>query len=287
VAVYNQLQVVKSVLAPDLSDRELQLFAMVCQAGHWDPFAKEIYAVKRKGRVTFQTGIDGYRSKAEDTHEYDHSDEPVYAPADWDDGKPGAHPATATVKVYRWRNGHLVSQSATARWDSYYPGDDQGFQWRKMPDVMLAKCAEALAFRKLFPRTFEGVYVDAEMDQATASEASLERAAAVVALPTARERTAARAAAAKPLAPVTSESGQPATADGVIEGEATDAGPALFEDEPVHVPTMEELKDAADTAGIDFRALAARVTPDLVNANPRRNSTEAERLALADAIQKG
>ena len=56
------LRAVRSVLAPDLTDDELILFAMVAQRSGLDPFAKQLYAIKRKGRLGFQTGIDGLRS---------------------------------------------------------------------------------------------------------------------------------------------------------------------------------------------------------------------------------
>ena len=185
------LQVVKDALAPDLTDSELTLFAMVAQRSGLDPFAKQIYAVKRKGRVTFQTGIDGLRSIAERTGGFDGSDEPQYGePCDC--GKaPKPHPVSARVTVYRVRNGERRGQSATAHFHEYMPDGGQDFQWQKMPRLMLGKCAEALALRKAFPYVLSDIYTPEEMDQAPRDEPAPAKR------PTARELVAEKAAATR------------------------------------------------------------------------------------------
>jgi phage recombination protein Bet len=169
------LMVVKDTLAPDLTVGELQLFAMVASRSGLDPFARQIYAVKRQGRMVIQTGIDGYRSIAARTGEYDGQDEPVFGPDCGCVHAPKPHPEFATVRVYR--KGMSRAVAATAYWHEYVP--DAGpsgkadVMWRKMPHVMIAKVAEALALRKAFPwdpnrgtGIGSDVYTDDEMAQA-------------------------------------------------------------------------------------------------------------------------
>lgn len=198
VDVLERLQTVRSVLAPDLNAEELQLFALVAQRSGLDPFAKQLYAIKRSGRVTFQTGIDGYRSVAARTGQYEGSSDPDFG--EWLD-KPFPHPTWAHVIAYRWQNGRRIEQEATAHWDEYYPGRagqvpgyrDEGFMWLNKPRVMIGKVAEAIALRKAFPYVLADVYIAEEMEQAGPPEnAALVKAEAQ---PTARERIAARRAA--------------------------------------------------------------------------------------------
>jgi hypothetical protein len=81
------------------------------------------------------------------------------------------------------------------------------------------------------------------------------------------------------------EDGRAVDADGVIEGHATEGGPALFEDEPPRIPTPQEIRDAADTAGIDVVALAGRLFPAWATADPRRPLNESERVALMAEVK--
>lgn len=170
--IYDGLMVVRSTLAPDLTPGELQLFALVAFRSGLDPFARQIYAVKRKGHMTIQTGIDGYRSIAARTGEYDGQDEPTFGP-DCSCGKGPRHPESSTVAVYRKGMGRAVK--ATAYWHEYVP-ESNDFMWQRMPHVMLAKVSEALALRKAFPwdpTSGKGigsdVYTDEEMAQADSS----------------------------------------------------------------------------------------------------------------------
>ena len=269
--ILSGLRTVKSVLAPDLSDDELKLFSMVAARSGLDPFAKQVYAVKRKGRVTFQTGIDGYRSIAARTGMYDGQDEPEYGP--WVEA-PFGHPESATVRVYR--KGVTRAIAATAFWDEYKPADND-FMWQRMPRVMIAKVAEALALRKAFPydpERREGIgadlYTADEMAQAGQPEpASVQ--------PTARERVAARAAAV--VQPV-------ATSDEPVVDEI----PGEFQEAPSPPVVAEGLaldafRDLCARGGKSTVAIAKVIETTADHVGPRvKAMTDVERGVLATEL---
>jgi len=157
-----KVDLIKRTIAKGATDDELQLFLYHCAKTGLDPMAKQIYFRKTRSRgeeqLTIITGIDGYRLIADRTGKYAGSDEPEF-----DDE---TNPTKATVTVYKLVGGVRCPFTASARWAQYYPGDSQGFMWRKMPHHMLAKCAEALALRKAFPAELGGLYTKEEMDQA-------------------------------------------------------------------------------------------------------------------------
>jgi phage recombination protein Bet len=164
------VQLIKETVAKDCTPAELKLFLYTCKRTGLDPLVdRQIYAIKRRdnrlGRdvMTIQTGIDGYRLVADRTQKYAGNDDAVF-----DNER---NPRKATVTIWKSIEGVKCAFTASARWDEYYPGDGkEGFFWRKMPCTMLAKCAEALALRKGFPKELSGVYVKEEMDQAVRTE---------------------------------------------------------------------------------------------------------------------
>ena len=154
-----QVDLIKSQIAKGATDDELKLFLHVADKSGLDPLSRQIYFIKRSGKMTIQTGIDGFRAVADRTGQYVGSSDPVFE-------ENGEIPSKATVTVNKVVGGIVGNFTATARWEEYYPGKSQGFMWDKMPHTMLGKCAEALALRKAFPAQLSGLYTDHEMDQA-------------------------------------------------------------------------------------------------------------------------
>jgi phage recombination protein Bet len=163
----SKVELMKRTVAVGATDDEFAMFLHQCRKTGLDPLARQIYFVKRQGKGTIQTGIDGFRVVAERTGVYAGNDEPKFERIE------GAkNPVSATVTVWKVVAGIRCPFTATARWDEYYPGDSQGWAWKKMPHVMLAKCAEALALRKAFPADLSGVYAFDELEQASNGHAA-------------------------------------------------------------------------------------------------------------------
>lgn len=177
-----QVALVKSTVCRGATDDELALFLHICQRSGLDPFAKQIYAIKRKvdGKdiLTYQTSIDGYRAIAERTGQYAPGQESTYI---YDkDGK--LQSATAYIKKRVGNDWFDIS--ATAHYEEYIPRwwDSKEGKWKnpqmweKMPHAMLAKCAESLVLRKSFPNEMSGTYTNEEMEQ---SDGSTQRTVAM------------------------------------------------------------------------------------------------------------
>lgn len=161
-----QIELVKNTVAKGATDDELKLFLYVCARSGLDPFTKQVHLIPRGGSKTIQVGIDGLRSIAERSENYAGNDDPVF-----DDE---SNPQKATVTIYKIVQGQKVGFTASARWKQYFPGDKLGFMWKKMPHLMLGKCAEALALRKAFPAVMTGIYIHEELHQADTSSAPKE-----------------------------------------------------------------------------------------------------------------
>ena len=160
----DQLGIIRATVAKGTTPDQFRLFIEVCKYHGLNPFARQIYAVVRGTQMTIQTSIDGYRLLAERSGKYAGQIGPQWCGEDgqwvdvWLSDSP---PAAARIGVLR--KDFSQPTWGIAKYKSYV---QQGPTWLKMPDVMLAKCAESLALRKAFPAEMSGIYTKEEMDQA-------------------------------------------------------------------------------------------------------------------------
>lgn len=143
----------KATYGKDLTDLELALFFTHAKSVGLDPLKRQIYAVKRSGRVVHQTGIDGLRAIAARSGVHAGTDEIIHT---YKDNKLVGSKCT----VWKMVAGQRVAFVGTALWKEFYgPKSPQV----NMPQIMLGKCAEAQALRKAFPEDIGQLYVDEEI----------------------------------------------------------------------------------------------------------------------------
>lgn len=149
-----QIKIIKSTIAPGLSDDDLKIFLYHCVRTRLDPFRKQIYAIPRGGRMTIQTSIDGFRLIADRTGAYAPGRPTEYLYSD----SGALLGATAFVKKFVAGTWHEIGEQALI---SEYSNPSPF--WKRMPTVMIAKTAESRALRRAFPDDLSGLYTEEEI----------------------------------------------------------------------------------------------------------------------------
>lgn len=201
----DQVDLIKATVAKDCNNAELALFLETCVRHELDPFIKEIWAVKIKGKVQIFASKDGLLGIANrhtpagkyqvtgdgmfrgcqsgvlrehdffDFHFEERDDETekvIVQHSPRTRAKKPTHGGADGSKrgkiVGAWARVRRQGQDDTffiAYWDQYYKNVEG--PWRTHPDAMIQKCAESVTLRKAF--SISGVIGEGELPQGTAT----------------------------------------------------------------------------------------------------------------------
>lgn len=183
-----QVDVVRRAVCVGANDAELEFFLATCKRVGLDPFARQIWFIKRpqktldsRGNEVWldvgrpETSIDGYRTIAERTGEYGGQGDMLWCDdkGKWTDvwlaeGPPHAAKANIIRDTFK---SPLINVALYREFCPKYKNDKVPEMWRKMGANQIAKCAEAGGFRRGFPRDLSGLVTDTEMEHVDAASA--------------------------------------------------------------------------------------------------------------------
>lgn len=163
-----QEQMIRDMFLSGAPKEEAAVLLELARVRKLNPITRQIHFVKRWDGVkkrevwSAQVGIDGFRTIAERTGLYDGQDEPEF---EYDEKK---KLKLCRVRVYR--KGWSRPAVGVAHYSEYVQTKKEGgpnAMWARGEHFMLAKCAEASAFRKAFPEDTGGLYIPEEMGSET------------------------------------------------------------------------------------------------------------------------
>lgn len=159
-----------------LSDDQHALYLRACEQTGLDPFGRFLYVSRHNREFRIESTIDGFRLTAERTGKYAGQVGPHWCGPDgvwksiWTQSTP---PVGSRVGILRSDFAKPIWGKALYSEFVQTENGKPGEFWAKMAANQLAKCAEALGFRKAFPERFSGLYTSDEMAQANSGSSAL------------------------------------------------------------------------------------------------------------------
>lgn len=190
-----RLKLIRDTVAKDCNDAEFNWAIDICRHTRLDPLRRQIYFFvfhkndPKKRNMVPVTAIGGFRAIAARTGTYradNRAPRIIYNP---DLKDPHLNPLgieRAEVSVFQHAHGEWHEIVGEAYWEEFAPIIDEWIDdretgerrrsgkrrldskkegWTRMPRVMIAKCAEAIALRKAWPDDFANLYEEAEIDR--------------------------------------------------------------------------------------------------------------------------
>jgi phage recombination protein Bet len=176
----DQRALIKRTVAPDATNDELAMFLHVAAKAGLDPLQKQVWFVKRSGRVTIQAGVDGLQARALRMPDCDgiasavvyEKEDFVFDKAKGEVVRHQSNPFGAQgALVGAWGIVHRRGKApfvALIRFSEY--ADSNSPLWKNKPAVMLEKVARSTALRRAYPEDFGGIYDPAEMGREASPE---------------------------------------------------------------------------------------------------------------------
>lgn len=169
-----QMELIRATVASDCNEAELGMFLELCARYELDPFARQIWAVKMKGRLTIIVARDGLLAIADRSGEFIGMEGDVVR--ENDDFRKVSGNAMPEHSYGAKDRGTIVGAWATvfregrkptyffAPFEEYMPSGrnlTDYSPWKYQTSAMILKCAEAMALRKGF--TISGLVAEEEM----------------------------------------------------------------------------------------------------------------------------
>ncbi len=207
----DEKKLIRKLSVPEgLEEDHFKWYIYTCEKLELSPLLNQIHLVIRTSRYkdrdgvwkdgkktpSIQVGIDGFRVLAERSGEYAGQDAPIYhymvenkEEGGWkmESGQvvpPDGRLVACTITAYRAPKGDFSRKypiSSTCYVKEYIQTKKDGtptVMWNKMNFTMIAKCTEAVNFRKGFPYDLSGVYIAEELAKAAELEQEAATAAA-------------------------------------------------------------------------------------------------------------
>lgn len=153
----------------ELTDREILLFMNLCKYQKLNPFLNEAYAIKFGDTFSMVVGYQTYLRRAEENPDYLTMESGLIVQRGNDIvKKEGSCPYPGEViiggwcTVHRLRHEREVTISKEVSMTEYSTGQSN---WRTKPAMMIEKVAISQALRASFPKDYEGLYTEEEMDK--------------------------------------------------------------------------------------------------------------------------